>query len=92
MKQFIELELVSNEKILININHIVSVKEIILNSKSVCKILLSNSKSLYMIDECGVDKKPTKYIIEKDLTGIQALISLDDLKELIKKAIYPIQN
>ncbi len=81
MKNFIELN-IEDERMLININNIISIKEEKKGNRHFCEILLKNNDCMYLVDDAN-GNEPTKYIVKKDLEKINVPIEYNSLKQKI---------
>ncbi len=81
MKNFIELN-IEDERMLININNIVSIKEEKKGNRHFCEIHLNDNEHVYLVDDAN-GNEPTKYIVKKDLQNINIPIEYDVLKQKI---------
>lgn len=80
MKNFIELTM-EKGNILINVNHIVSVEEVIFNGKQYAEITTTMPKKTY--DVSDIQTKPTLYIVREDVYTFTPKNSYDEIKQMI---------
>lgn len=85
MKNFIEITDLDNKKILLNVNHIVSIQEMDLSEKKFTQIQLSSSESLYDVEDSNA--RPTKYIIREEIQKVITSDTYNNIKRLIEEAI-----
>lgn len=83
MKGFIELETVDRTKILININHIVSVSEI-KGEYSISKITLNTISGKFYVTK---ETEPITQVFESQNTSIQVSKSFRRVLDMIESAI-----
>lgn len=82
MKNFIELT-DGNGKVLVNINHIVSIKELKTEKLSGCEVLLTRGNSAYKANTLTINERTTKHDIRETIIKIHTTIKYEDLRQKI---------
>ena len=88
MKGFIEILIKETDrymKILININHIISVKELIIGNSNLSELRIIGNMNTFDIQ--AKQSTPTVYYVNQELENIIVFHSFEEIKTMIENAL-----
>jgi hypothetical protein len=88
MKGFIEILIEENDrdtKLLVNVNHIISVKELIIGNSNLSELRIIGNMNTFDIQ--AQQSHPTVYYVNQELENIIVFHSFEEIKTMIENAL-----